>query len=233
MGRSRKAKQKTTEPKSTVPNQGIPVQIDQPEDLFKKSYYIATIIIALVALTGLYWSYKSMETSNNVATTLEGLKINFESMISPVVSYKGYKWMMTKPGGISCMNPPSGIAIEYHNPSNVAVVISKVRAEYFYGDQPIDEIHQSIGGKASKMLVPKESSFITTTQSGPFNKYLSKDKNTSLNPPFFNITLEVRFSRYGDNKEYKYYTKRQFLFNCKYPNQTSVVNIEEHIEHIQ
>ncbi len=188
----------------------------------KKYYYIATYILAAIAIAGFIGS---TITSCRVSESLKTMQQEMAFSNQPYIGYDSYQWFKDEgTGDIACDNLPVGIVINYRNPSNIPIIIHNVDAQFFYGEKLLGDIVFTAGSKSASILPPGETSNIGTKQSEPFQKYLGGHRDI-LKPPFLNTRLNITFSRLLDNsKRFVYKAKINIGFNCS--NLTSMTYLE-------
>ena len=195
---------------------------------WKIGYFVATYILALIAISGFVFSIITFQSTSEVmqsaSETLKDVQQEFAFSNQPFIRYDNYKWFKKEGSGdIACDNLPVGILITYRNFSNVPIIIHNVDAQYFYGEKLLDDIVFTAGTNSSTILPPGEVSNVGTAQSELFQKYLGNQENI-LKPPFLKTQLNITFSRLDDSKRFVYKAKINIGFNCS--NLKSVTHLE-------
>lgn len=177
-----------------------------------KGYYVATYILALIAISGFVFS---IITSQSTSEILKNMQQEFASSNQPLIRVDKIGWF--KEGEISCDNPPVGIFVDCRNFSNVPVQVYKTDVRFFYGTKELDDTTKEIGNAESSILPPGESYKVGTVQKELFQKYL-RHKKSILVPPFLRVKLEIVFSRLGSTERYIYKTTQEIGFDCSKPD---------------
>jgi len=201
--------------------------VTQLSNEWMKWYYVATYIIAVVAVVGLYISIRS---SKEVSLALSTIQKGLVSLTDPLIKYSGHKWFM-EGENITCDSPPTGILISYKNVSNVPVMIEESSLKVFYGEKEFKDIvstskHEEDG---TLILSPGETLQSGTMQKELFQKHLSTPKNPML-PPNIIVEFWVHFQSLGTKEYYLYKTKQEIFFNCEQPELLLGRTIYETIE---
>lgn len=192
---------------------------------WQRFYYIATYIIAIVALCGIYVSYDSIRMSALVAESLQ-------AMNTPLVKFQDVCWVSAKQSvPVSCTNSPTGLIFTIHNPSSVPVQLHKQDWAFFFGERELPKGEVTVGKGESMVLAPNER-----TQSGQilpaeFKNIFGKEKDLAT-PPHLRIRLSVEFSRLHGKKRYIYKTTRQVMWDCRSPT-IAVNTMDESIEAVK
>ncbi|MDP3182775.1 MAG: hypothetical protein Q8M54_08175 [Desulfobaccales bacterium] len=196
------------------------------DDNWKKFYYLATFIIAFIAILGFIYSIKS---SKEITKTLEIIQQRLIWVTDPMLKISNIGWVVedTK-APISCNSPPIGLKVEFANCSNVAVQTYKIELRVFIGENELKEIEHYIGSKEI-ILPPNAPSNCTATMPKSFKAFLGRQKDR-LSPPHLNFILEIEYSRLHDNKRYLYITKREILFDCRKPETFFTNTIKEEVK---
>ncbi len=190
-------------------------------------YYIATYVIAIVALISLYLSIRS---SKKVNEALLDIQNGLLSLTDPLVKIAGFSWIKEE-GELSCENPPKGVMVAYQNMSNVPVLIEKSETEVFFGEKLLDDIVLTKTHKEDgfSLLAPGEVSQMGTLQN-QMKKYLATPKDP-LAPPNIIFYLLLEYRSVTTNKRFRYRSKKEILFSCDQPKLMGNSNIfEEHEE---
>lgn len=186
------------------------------EDRWKKVYYIATCIIAVIAVLGFV---SSINSSREVSEALRTIKNGLITLTEPLMLLEDYQWVV---GGeneiVSKDNPPIGVILTYKNVSGIPVQIHKSNARYFYGEKELNEVTQKIGSDegASVIAPPQGTMQLGTIQKDLFVKYLSTPKDFNL-PPYFEVQLDIVYSRVNSQQKYQYRSRHRFLFDIRAP----------------
>jgi hypothetical protein len=132
------------------------------EKRMKKCYYIATYILAFIAVIGFVYSIKTshdtaeiaksiQESSNDISKTLYGMKEafkqiegNFILLARPTLIIKQTYLLRQGKDKLSCKNPPIGLKVYFKNTSNITIQVTDIKIDIFYGEFELKEIHQTI-----------------------------------------------------------------------------------------
>lgn len=218
------------------------------KNCWKIGYYIATYILALVAITGFIFSTRSSknisevlksvqedfasstQTLQDTSKTLYDLQREFTLSNQPLIKFNKIKWF--KDGEISCDNPPIGVLAICSNLSNVPIQIYETDARFFYGTKELDDITKEIGNPGVSIIAPGETHSVGTIQKELFQKYLGREKNV-LEPPFLKIKLKIVYSRLGSTERYIYESTQNIGINCSngnwqmYPSDETIFKVTD------
>ena len=177
--------------------------------------HIATYVLAIVAILGFMYSINSSRQTSN---TLRTVQTGVESLIEPIVKFKGYNWVKDGDKDLSCENPPKGILVSYANVSNVPVIIHSTSFRPFFGATEFEELQNDARIMARKsgpdILTPGDEMRSGTIHKEHFQEWLGTPKDDEFVPPHFNFILELEYSRLGSEKRYLYSTHREVYFTC-------------------
>ena len=134
---------------------------------WKIGYYVATYILALIAILGFVYS---IVTSRSTSKILKDVQQELESSNKALIRVDKIGWF--KEGEISCDNPPVGIFVNCRNFSNVPIQVYKTDVNFFYGTKELDDSTRTIGNAESSILPPGETYKVGTVQKELFQKYL-------------------------------------------------------------
>ena len=186
-----------------------------------KTYYIATLFIAIAAVAGLYVSFSSIRTAKEVSKTLEEMQAGLNKITQPMIKFKEYVWYR-ETGELSCDNPPIGIHIYFYNASGVAVEVLDREVDLFYGERKLPEAEVIVGRELSGLILcTGEKSGMKSIRAKEFKEYFSSPKPIDR-PPHLRVKLTVRFRRFYDTQEYIYRATLELAFNCANPKLRSV-----------
>lgn len=176
-------------------------------------YYIANIVVAIIAIISLFLSIRS---SGKVSEELKLIKNSLAPYTEPLIKITDFRWL-TETEELSCEKLPIGIMIYYKNVSNVPAEVYSSDLEVFYGLKKFDDVTEKVGVNNSQhILVPGEQLNVFTQQKELFQKYLAEPDRLFLEPTLI-IELKVAFSKFGEKKKYIYHTKQKIFFDCKQP----------------
>ncbi|WP_022958190.1 hypothetical protein [Spongiibacter tropicus] len=193
----------------------------------EKWYYIATYVIASVAVLSLHLSVRSSRKVSEALTTVQRGLI---SLTDPLIKLVDHKWAMDSEV-LSCESPPIGIFLYYKNMSNVPVLVENSDFKVWYGEKYLDDVvtkieHQEDG---TQILAPGEVLQSGTIQKELFNKYLSSPKSPMERPNIV-VLLEINFSSLVTRESYKYTVKQEVFFSCAQPDFHGGRTIYENLE---
>jgi hypothetical protein len=193
-------------------------------------YYVATYVIALVALLSLYISINS---SKKVSEALRTIQRGLTSLTDPLIKFVDYTWI-TDTGTISCETPPTGIMFTYQNLSNVPVIVTETVFRVFYGEKELNDIVSTVKHEedSTQILAPAQRLQSGTIQKELFNKYLSTPKNP-MDPPNLLVEFSLRFQSLGTKDCYVYKTKQMIFFSCTQPGLKASKAVYETIEAVK
>jgi hypothetical protein len=193
-------------------------------------YYLATYLIAVIALVSLYISINS---SKKVSEALKTIQRGLTSLTDPLIKFVGYTWI-TDTGTISRETPPTGIMFTYQNLSNVPVIVTETDFRVFYGEKELNDIVSTFKDEegGTQILAPAQNLQSGTIQKELFQKYLSTPKNP-MDPPHLFVEFSVKFQSLGTRDHYLYKTKQMIFFSCTQPNFKGGKAVYETIEAIR
>ena len=177
-----------------------------------QSYYIATYVIAAIALFGIVLS---LFTSRRTSKALKAVEEGFESLTTPLVKFRDYEWFNEeKKAPLSCANPPIGILITYQNFSNVAIQIHQQFVHVFYGDSQLGMNVPHLGSEESSSILAAGQVIQTAIlQKDEFQRHLRISK-PRFQPPHVRIDIHMVFSRLNDPREFNYKGEIEVHFDC-------------------
>lgn len=198
------------------------------ENRMKKYYYMATYILAIIAILGFIYSIKTssdtaeiaksiQESSNDVSKTLYGMKDafkqiqeNFSVIARPII--KVTNRYLIRAGKLSCDNPPIGLKVNYKNGSNVTIQITDISFDVFYGEAELKPI-QRIGTREI-ILAPAEITYYEHYDKINFKRYLGEPKDIDA-PPHLRFVLTICYSSIGQQQKYMYRTEYDVKYDCR------------------
>lgn len=196
---------------------------DKQTDSMRKWYYIATYLIALVAILGFIFSIiglrQNSERLTSVAHTLTGLEKNIRSLQNnieeynkPLIKFVGYEWALEdseKP--LSCENPPIAIKISYINVSRVPLKINDYEIGVKFGEVnlPFETEYRT----KEMILAPGERFTYTYSSDTEMKKYSSRNKSPR-SEPLFSVSSMIKFTKIEGDVEYEYQAIHKIPFSC-------------------
>jgi hypothetical protein len=114
---------------------------------WQKFYYIATGVIAFIAVAGFF---VSIQSSSMVRQTLVGIQNNLAIQVQPTISLIDSRWVGEKE--ITCEAPPIGIVFDIMNTSTVPVQLSEGEFKLFFGDMELPKSMQTVGSVGEIIL---------------------------------------------------------------------------------
>lgn len=208
--------------------------IKQKENKMILYYYIATYILAIIAVLGFVFSIMAskemsqtlisvQESSREVSNTLFGMERLIKTMqdqfilvTKPVIkcvdlrlrSANEYKKM-------SCDNLPISIYVTYQNTSSVTIQVTDVKLDMFYGIFEIKEEKYETVGTKQIILSPYQTYYIERNDEISFKKFLGKPKDKKATP-HMRFVLTICYSSIGQQYKFMYRTEYELLYNCKH-----------------
>jgi hypothetical protein len=129
-------------------------------------YYVATFVIAMVALLGLALSFR---TARQTSAALVRIQDGFRAYTEPLVVFSGFQWVNDRGDEpISTENIPKGIRIIYKNVSNIPIQIHSTDFRSAEGNRvhdrsgPVIALHEQM----AKLNRPNAEADLLTVESG-------------------------------------------------------------------
>jgi len=179
-------------------------------------YYVATMMIAVIAIAGFILSIisfnSSIESSSKLFSHIDKIRERTMWVTDPIVKLTNISFLCDNVNKVSCDKPPYGIQLTYTNYSNVPITVYKTEHKCFWGSKPFEQPEKLIEG-GTFILAPKESANACSIRREEFKKYWgNKDNRTEVK-----VVMEIQYSQMGDDKKYTYRGKRTLTYNCKTP----------------
>lgn len=193
-------------------------------------YYIATYLLALVAIAG-FWA--SIRSSRQATQAAHRVQIALGAMVEPIVKVKEYAWAApTLP--ISCNNLPQQVIIGIRNFSSVPAQLHRTDFRTFFGEKELTDLAQNeqVGNDRTVILAPGEILSLNQVQPTEFPQHLKMLTGYPLMGPQFTIRIEAEYSRVGSRRRWLYRTKQVLVFDCKNPTAGGRRALEESVEPI-
>jgi hypothetical protein len=197
-----------------------------------KYYYIATYVLAFIAVIGFVYSIKTsndtaeiaksmQESSNDVSKTLYGMKEAFKAIQDNFV-------LLTTPNikiikinlitdddkiNLSCNHPPIGLGITYKNTSNITIQVTDISMKLYWGLSEFKEIHEIVG-TSEIILSPAGTDYRYRIDTKNFKNYLGEPKKDIKAPPHMGIIFSVCYSDIAHHQKYMYTAKYEIRYNC-------------------
>lgn len=199
--------------------------------IWEKSNYIATWVIAIVAVAGFTYSIwassQATKTSEHVTKTLQGIESSLAAQLVPTIGFSDFNWIALK-GDESGL--PIGIVLEIMNTSSVPIQLGEGGAKYYFGDDELPESEHIYDPSGETILYPGKDTQYRTQNKKAFQGFL-KDTQISA-PPFLRVEFEAIFRRLNHEIKYKYRTIVLIGFDRHTPDTKSYQRYVETIEPI-
>lgn len=218
---------------------------------WKFGYYVATYILAVVAIAGFVFSIvSSVETAraiedvqNNLEASAKTLQQTGETFLrmqkelelanEPLLKFNKITWF--KNGEITCENPPIGVMAVCTNLSKVPIQIYDIDVKVFYGTKEFNDTIQEIGNPKESIVAPGETISAGTIQKELFQKHL-RNKQNPLTPPFLTIQLKADYSRLGAVNRFVYRCTQNIGFDCEnntwqmFPSEETIMELTHEVQ---
>ncbi len=186
-------------------------------------YYIATYVLALVALISLglsiWTSSKSSKTNNELFKSIT-------SFTEPIIKFNKIIFGPPPPN-INCENPPLLINIEYRNASYIPIKLQVKSANTYFGEFPIHKSQKSEPPIEFVVLAPGEPWGLTQGISKEVRDIM-KNKINQFQPPFLILDFEFIISTLNDQRKYNVHLQHRIGLDCNnYSSQYNLTTITE------
>jgi hypothetical protein len=201
-------------------------------------YYIATYLLALVAIIGWWFS---LRTSKKVTASLEVMESSLEVVeenanrfLEPLLKFVDYRWLVES-DEMSCDNPPHGIMCSFANVSNVAIQVHTTDQRFFFGEQELaveeEEGGRSFGARAPQ-IIPRGGTIQNGMSAQELPALLGQPKFI-LEPPLLAAHFTIEFARVNDDRRYRYKIIQNIGFDCSQPHLRSSFPTSEVVELVE
>jgi len=194
------------------------------------SYYIATYLLAVVAIAGFLWSIRS---SRQAAEAAQRVQQALGAMVEPIIKVKEYTWNANGPT-ISCEHLPVQVTVGIRNFSTVPAQLYRTDFRTFFGEKELTGLVQNeqVHDDSPLILAPGEVLALSQVQPEEFPRHLAMLTGHPLFGPQFTINVEVEYSRVGSDRRWLYRTRQILLFDCMTPGVHQRRGLRETVEAI-
>jgi hypothetical protein len=173
--------------------------------MLENAYFIASIIIAFIAVLGfvvsMCTSAKTSKVLNETSETLKLLNRNLGSMVEPYIDISRFEFIPST-GPLSCQHPPGGIHIRFRNTSNIPIIVTDAELRTSIGGVVIEKSSNSVNDTSDEIILPSGAETGMTIKNPTFRELL-KDKKDILLPPYVRIDFVATISTFDGFKIYK------------------------------
>lgn len=189
-------------------------------------YYIATYLLAALAIAGFIWSIVS---SKSTAKTVERVQAALGTMVEPLVKVDNHQWEPEPGKKITCEHLPIGLFVVVRNRSSVPVQLYRTSFRTFYGRIELDEMVENteVGASGTVILAPGEGLPLKQRQPNLFPRYLAENRRPSLEGAQFIIQIEVEYTGMQSTERKLYRTRQVLHFDCATPEARGRSVLEE------
>lgn len=217
-------------------------------DNWKRGYYVATYILAFIAVFGSIISIimsrstskvmkgmqQELATSNimsqSISKVMKGMQQELATSNAPLVKIDGYGWV--KDGTeISPENPPSGVYVSCYNVSRVPIQIHEMDIKFFYGKKAFPDAVAEIGEASSRIVSPGQHFKHIVKQKEFLQKHLRGKTNIAA-PPFIRVEARIIFSSFNSTERYIYETTQEIGFDCSNYEATQRYTLTEEVSRL-
>jgi len=194
---------------------------------WKIGYYVATYILALIAILGFIFS---IIMSKDTSTIMRNIQQELESSNVPIITINRHGWYKEE-GEITCDNPPTGIYLECCNISNVPIQVYEIKMRFSYDGEDCPDPVSKLGEASSYILAPGEKFKHGVIRKEFFQKYLKNKKGNGI-PPFIRSKSEIVFSRLNFTERYIYKATKEVGFDCTNYKSSQMYPLNEQISRV-
>ena len=194
-------------------------------NLWVQWYFIATYILAGIAILGFAWSIRS---SRKVSETLSIISDAIGAMTIPLIKFAEYRWLMAKENEDATSLSPVGVKICLRNVSNVPLQIRKRELKCSYGRRVFNEQTHVTGEDSPTILAPGDGIFASDKQTKLYIEYLTRPQPKDFIEPAFKVSVRIEYSKLWKSDHYVYFTERLLVYDPENPQRTSHQVIDEY-----
>jgi len=182
-------------------------------------YYIATFVIAAVAIVSLWFNIRS---GRKTAETLEKVREAFTAFVDPLLVFTSYQWVNDQHNvPFSKDNIPKGIRAAVKNVSNIPLQIWSNKMKVNLGNRQLSDPLTTTESEGPVIVEPGAEIGNMVIQKEEFQRLLPEMSNSLDKPPFLTLNLEVEFARL--NTEYRLLYAAEIFIAANIDNPTKLI----------